>query len=700
MISAFKNESGSTTLTVVVAIAVAVCLLSVSIQWYWVNSSASDVQLAADLGAMAEQEAIGRAVLIMQIIDVTILSANFLGLLLHALVVVGGIAAVAQAPLGGGVGSALLPRLVEIDKNYVERRKQFVDMLYSAATKLNKVTPALAFGYARKLVDENNSFRAKFNQAQYGVIPVPFPLEGSVQRASRYTQDAEMLDDVTRANQQNQECAEEIKELTEKVEELKAQCFSLDDYKDESTMPSTWKTEEAVSDFSSAFQDIVQKAGNEQNDLIPIDSTSSGAQTRINEAFLKNEQDVQNHVTSVFSAAFGTGANLNVSLVSSDNLFKNYLEQEVYLIPHDAGERKAYHSDPECTGLANAQSAPEKVALQSVYGQSDHPPCSICLPFSWRAVSVWQENLDSFISRWNREAEALIAYDAARRELKQKQDELQADVSASFDALLAEAQAMLASDRLVYRPPGRRGVLCIGYLQKQGAQPSFTLSRLTHTSNEKPGTQYAVSAARLKPLCQSGYVSNIIQSQRSDYSETNARFGSGVFAFLDGDTGLFTSLSSLWYGVTNFYLKGTSGLESMFDNLPWGIGAIAKNFMNQLQKTAGVSKPDLRTYRPFLVNTSEIGDANAPGIEGQYVSQTKASKQLFNTGAKLSESSVATFARASLNSLGDTSFSGIFAQMSYSIFSATFSAPFTMSLASFSSSTVPLAKQSLSALGW
>lgn len=700
MLSAFKNESGSTALTVVVAIAVAVCLLSVSVQWYWVNSSASDVQLAADLGAMAEQEAIGRSVLLMQIFDVTILSANLLGLILHALVVVGGIATVAQSPIGGGVGAGLLTRLIEIDKSYVQRRKQFVDMLYSAATKLNKVTPYLAIGYARRLVDENNDLRAKFNKTRYGVIPVPFPFEGSVQRSPNFSHDAEVLNEVTVANQKNYESAADIKELSEKVEEMRARCFELDYYKDETLMPANWDVGEVVVDYSKGFHSIATNVEDQNNGLIPIENTSSNAQMRLDNEFKANEQEVQAKVSSIFSDAFGSPSSLDARVVTNGELYDTFLDKTVCLVPHDGAERKAYHTNTECSGLYNAQSEPENVTLRTVYGLDEHPPCSICLPFSWQAISVWKEATNDFLSRWNSEVEAISAYKLARQQMIEKQSELQGDTSSAFDKLLSDAQSMLASDRLTYRPPGSRGVLCIGYSQKQDTQPGFTLSRLTHTDGEKTGLQYAISAARLKPLNQSGYVSKIIQGQKSDYTSTNMRFGSGVYSFLNGDGGFFNYLSSLWYGVTNFYLKGTSGLENMFGNLPWGIGTIATNFMVKLQKVAGVSKPDLRTYHPFLVNTSEVGDPHAPGLEGAFVSQIREAKRLYNSGSKLSESTISSLAQGALAALPDSSFGKIYSQMFYSVFTATCAAPFSMSLASYSSSTIQSAQQAITALGW
>ena len=315
-------------------------------------------------------------------------------------------------------------------------------------------------------------------------------------------------------------------------------------------------------------------------------------------------------------------------------------------------------------------------------------------------MSKWAQAFDPFIAQWNKEEEALHAYADAQRKLEEEQEKLRTQTDGALQAILKEAKDMLASDRLRYQPPGSRGVICVAYAQSQGNQPDFTLARLTGTQNDKAKAQFALAAARLKPSSQSRNVGGIVQSQRADYHPNNSRFGSVVFAFLDGDVGLFGKLAGLWNGATNFFTRGSSGLEGMFNKLPWGIGAIATNFMTQLQKTAGVSQPDMRTYSPFLVNTAEVGDGNAPGVEGAFVKGVRSSKQLFEKGARLDAAATRMLAQSSLNALVGESSSNLAQKRNMRIFDAFFEAPFSSTLTWDANATIRAARQSLGSLSW
>lgn len=700
MLSKFKNESGSTTLTVVLSIAVAICLLSASLQWYWANSSAADIQLAADLGALSYLDIVSRTTLVIQIIDTTILTANLMGLVLHGLVVVSGIAAAAQAPLGGGIGASLLSKIIEVDKNYVQRRKQFVNYLYSAAQALNSITPFIAFGYARNLIDENNALRTNFNNAQYGVIPLAMPAVGTVERSSGFSQEGEVLDAVTIAHNKNEAQAQKIKDLEEKLEAVKRQCFDLDIYKQVARYTTSWRVEEVAKDFKQELSRIRTAMTDATNTLDPIDASSLPAKKRLDDAFKRDEESVAQKVMQNMTDAFGTGAPGDTSQVMPDTIFGEFERQSVHLVEHVQGERKAYHRDPACSGLYNAQNPVRETTLASVITDADHPPCSLCLPLNWQAVQDWRSPMAPLMDAWNKEVVALQEYAQLNDKLEAEKSKLQSDSADAFNELLAHAREILAADRIRYLPPGRRGVICLAYSTGKQTPPPFALATLTHTTNEKPDTQIALAGARLKPTVNAGHIRDIIRGQRSFYNASNTSFGTGVFRFLDQNAGLYSQLSALWISVTEFFISGSQATDTVFDRLPWGVGEIAGQFMRRVTAMAGVSKPDLNYYRPFLVNTAQVGSLDGGGAESALVSQIQSAKKLFNSGARISESSLGSAIRATFASLEGFTFSTVYSKMHYTVFDGYFKAPFRRSLVLLAESTLTRAKQNIQELGW
>lgn len=668
MLSVFKKHDGSTSLTVVISIMLVVALLAATMQWYWANSSSADVQLMADLGALAEQESIGYAVMLMQIIDFTILSANMLGLLLHGIVIVAGVATAVGSPIGAGMGAGFLSKAVEIDKKYIQRRDDFVDQLFVVAEKINKVVPYFAFGYSNKLVSENAELRKKFNNTTYGVIPIPFPAQGKVERKASFSQSSKVFDDVSEASEKNKKSAQNIVELEKKLDALKRACYDADCYKNASDSYLTWDVQDCLSDFRNALKERMDAILLNANSLVPIEAASSSAQARLNESYEKDENAIFVATNSAYEKAFGaTSRPLNCEQVKLDYIYRDFYKMDFYQLEHFEGERKAYHCDKNCSGLLNAHEQLNLVPFSAVAYHEEHPPCSICMPFSWEALARFKDGLRQFEPNWNKEAELIGQYEKVSAQLLNAQQKAQDDSQTAFNALLEKASEIIAADRLSYQPPGARGVLCIAFSQQSRKAPTFTLSKLTRTDDKELGISVALSAARLKPV-DDDQVEQTIEAQQKDYREKNLKFGSAVFGFLDMDSGLFSQMLSLWTGVTKLFTKGSSGLGGMFDQLPWGVGAIAHNFMMRVERIAGISPPDLSSYRPFVVNTSDVGDKNAPGFEGEFVKSLANSKRTLSKEAELSQAKLIKLAEYSLQQLPYDSYSDITLNSRFSVF--------------------------------
>ncbi len=127
----FRNEEGSTSLTVVIAIMVALALVAGSLQMYWTRSSSEDIQLLADVGALAAADAESKVMQTIQLLDALLLTANLFGLLLHCVVVVAGVVTVASE----GAGASFFTKALDFDKRYCEKRKVFAQDIYNDSYK-------------------------------------------------------------------------------------------------------------------------------------------------------------------------------------------------------------------------------------------------------------------------------------------------------------------------------------------------------------------------------------------------------------------------------------------------------------------------------------------------------------------------------------------------------------------------------------
>ncbi|MBK5211413.1 MAG: hypothetical protein JJE36_03775 [Coriobacteriia bacterium] len=631
MLRLFKNDEGSTALTVVVSIVLVVVLVAFSMQWYWVNSSSADVQFMADMGAVGAADAIAKTVSVIQVIDAVMMSLNLFGLVIHATVLVAGVASVVGAPVGGAAMAPFLERSVAFDKDFVEARRKFSDAVYGAAQKISDAAPYLALGYASNLVAQNASARDSFNKSSYHVITIPFPAKGVVTRSDFSETEGELVSSIEKTSNSNKTDATDLKVLDEKLQTAIDECYSADIYKAIGVPRARWNPSQSLADFKGEFEKVaaqVQGVGYSAN---PIDESSQSARLSLEEIYNRDLKSVTDSVRSRVQDAIGEepvadGPMTSVQ-VDIDELYRVWSEQQVYLLEHETGRRKAYHCDQECSGLANASEVLQTVDISAVYGDADHPPCSVCRPFSWAAVQSWRQNSSSFLEAWNSEASAIRSYEEIRALIKEKSQGMQERTRNGFDELLKAAEKYLKGGRLTYEPAGSRGILCIAYASGGRAMPGFTLSEITNTENVELGPQVALAASKIMPAKGLYDIKAGVSTTNNYLSSDSGRLGGLIYNSIDGDDSMFGALSSIWVKCTQVFTNSDKSLSRMFSSLPWGIGAIADSFMSKLIALAGVEPPDMRSYKPFLVNTATIGDPSRPDAEGRFFTALRASKK-------------------------------------------------------------------------
>ena len=276
-LSWFKREDGSTTLTMILAIALVVVLLAASVQWYWTHSSSSDIQVLADLGALAAADVSAKSVMLIQALDAMLLTANLFGLLLHAIVVVAGVVTVLSAPAGGGA-APFFEKALEFDRKFCEKRRDFAKQAHKLAQAVSEATPYLAMAQAYHVVSENATQLEEFNGTSYFAAAIPFPFRGELELTGYPADEDELLEEVSTAGEENEASARDIKKLEGEIERGVDECFRLDIYKPAGTQRAYWNPLQAIADFRRGFSELAGEPPPLGSTLIPIEDNARNRQ--------------------------------------------------------------------------------------------------------------------------------------------------------------------------------------------------------------------------------------------------------------------------------------------------------------------------------------------------------------------------------------------------------------------------------------
>lgn len=700
MIRLFKNEEGSTTLTIVVSIVVVVALLAVCLQWYWVNATGSDLQYYADIGAMSAAEAMGRSASLIRLYDAILLGLNIFGLILHGVVVVAGVV----ATLGGAVGglsAVFFEKAIEFDRNFTQRKHRFFTDTVDVVKALDKATPFFMLGASSHVVKRNVEMRTGYDKTPYGTLVVPFPATGTLKTTEKSSASNDLDTKTLQTAQKNADDARDIKELQEQVDAAKTRCYEADIYKNPSVIEAYWDPSAAPADFLAALSQKVPAKSPFSSTLAPIDNESVGAPLVIERLYSESYQRSRTSALSSWNKVLSSAQDdlATAKPFSFDSLARELDDATVYLLPHTAGERKAYHADPRCRGLSQASQATEPLSWRTLLGQEDHPPCTICQPFNWEGFTAFKSAASPFAQAWEREASALRAYVQAKDELEEKSDELTTRTQNAWDELVNLAQEYLKGDRISYDPPGSRGLFCIAFTTSNPHPNKATMPGLTNTESGSFGPRVAVAAARIVPKKTSKSLGAVVSAEEQytkttyDVEEAN-KLGGGIYNLFESG-GVAEVAEKLYYPVLRSVAGADSAIRNIFDKLPLGLGSSARSFLDDIEKAAGTQLPDLRDYKPLLVDTATVGDPDAPGVEGTFITAWRRAKSAHAQGAQISSSSWQSLLKTVTREWDSFTPSTLYSALSTSINGSFVSGPYNSGMADTASAALAQARASL-----
>ncbi|MDR1412918.1 MAG: hypothetical protein LBJ07_03215 [Actinomycetes bacterium] len=626
----FRDERGSTSLGVVLAVVLVLALMAVSLQGYWTSSSSADIQTLADLGALSAADAGAKVVACIQVLDALLLTANLFGLVLHCVVVVAGVLSVVASPVGGSGAVAFFDKALEFDRKFCEKRRDFAQDVQKLAQALCEAAPYLSLAQSYRTVQVNAQTWESFTGAQYVSVAIPLPARGTVELTGFPAEEKKLLREVAKANEENSDRAAAIQTLEREVERGRETCFRLDVFKPAGTTLVYWEPTSAFDDFKRGFRELAQREVSIPTHPAPIEDTGANRArltSNVQDEYDRLTTELKRGVPAAIGSAPAGSEKISASDIRAASLLESRREQRYWLLQHTTGERRAYHDDRNCFGLAGATHALGRVRLSEVEGDDDHPPCVLCAPPHWRAVALWSAPLEDFCETWNEEAAALRAWSKAKERLKAEQTQLTEDVGSALTDIVKEAKTWLAGGRLRYAPAGARGWLCIVATTNERALPDFTLPPLTAASELRLGRQVAIAAARLMPSTRESTIPSLLaDTQPSGDSVLGWEKAVGALLSVEGLGGSF--VARLWGSCLDLYTKGAASFDALLSGLPWGLDTVFAPALRKLLSAAEVTPPDLRRFQPALVDSSAIGDEAASGPEGSIVSVLRSGKRI------------------------------------------------------------------------
>jgi hypothetical protein len=377
MLGWFKKEDGSTVLTVVLSVVVALALTAGCLQWYWTNSSSTDIQAVADIGAVAAADVEAKSVQIIQLLDALLLTANLFGLLVHCVVVIAGVVAVVAPPGANVAAGAFFKQAVEFDKNYCERRKKFAYDTCKVAKAVNAATPWLAQAQALRAVNANREKLAAFNQANYLAVAVPLPATGTVELTGFPPEVDTLRKEAAKANKKAAGEAKKNLKLEARVESGRRRCYDLDVYRGSAVYSDFWDPGSVFGDFRRGAATVLD-ADPGSGGQVPIEDTPDN-RGKLRLSFLgdyrKLAQKIKPKIEKDIGQAPAGSSRFNPADLDAAGYLKVARATKVLLLKHTDGERRAYHATPDCFGLAGSKAMLMTVTLDTVEGDSNHPPC-------------------------------------------------------------------------------------------------------------------------------------------------------------------------------------------------------------------------------------------------------------------------------------------------------------------------------------
>jgi hypothetical protein len=632
------RDGGFTSVGVVVALLLVIALLFTSAQVYWVNSTAGDIQFAADAGALAAENVVGEYYVIARVADAIILSLSLFGLLISGIAIV-----VSCIPSCQGVGV----KLMEFSTKVFKARDNCARQASAALNNLQKALPFLAVVNATSTISANSFSPA--GEARYSGLAILVPLEGA---DMGFPDDAEAeaaSATLGEQNEQTSEATEEADAARRKMEQAKREAYEADCgaepnycmYERAERLAGLNGTQNPY--FSSVdlwrFDYAFARAKAYYQRRLAIEAPANASL----------EEQVRSRVRKLFYSYAVEEMGRGYARTDADGVLSAYFP----LLARNSDEvrRTRLYTDRvfpvDSTGhIHGVQSCPGIEDGTVGYGSLSelergvYEPCASCglsVATVGRVAGASSSIDNGFEYHYRIVAAAAERYEAASREYKESMREAKESAGEALDTF-AEALDMLDTPRLSPRPPGRNGCIAIAIDASVHEAPHSLANPLVGWDAVlQPRIALSAAALAEEPAVPSSFDSNNIIGSLLDKAKEDTG-GGGV---LGTSLGAFDRVFDLWGEALLFYGQGvdslTKGVGDFLRSIPLvgstPLASWAEDALTEAIEAVGLQGVDMSTPKPVIVNSIHVLRQSGSGAAAGLASAKEAYSALPGSGS-------------------------------------------------------------------
>lgn len=598
----FADERGATSVAAAVAVLLSIVLVFGLANVQWATSTAADVQVVADAGALAGANMVAAYVTVAQVLDALVLSLGLVGMLTFAIGLV-----LSALP----VVSVAAPPVLEAAQSVLGSRGRLAT---SGARGLKALEDAVPY-----LVAANSFLTVRANgtrDASYIGIAVPYPLEGE--------SDFGLLDSDDAADQVRdlKERGEKIDEFTELAAEQKAladEALERGWRADCGDNPCMCERAWALAGLSGALNPTYPSSAGwnfgvpilrarayyrcRLDNEVPLDSSvEESVRSEARKAFYRFALEEVNRSSYVEYADGSVSCDLHPLPANTSDVRNTGLYTEQVWPTTGEVVGATVHAYAGCPGAEGPFVGYSSVAEIEQGTRAECPVCRFSVVDLGRAPAASTSIPNGFEHHWSLVVEASRDFETFRNGQVGLEGQAR-DASEEATDLFSKALQRLTVTRVKLLPPGRYGCVCVVASPAYANAPEG-LSGLFGPGAVLPPRAAVAGAALAKEEAASN--NNVLAGFFDGLVSQGGLIG-GASAVLDG---VMTVWGDALLGYGDAYAAFTSTADSAFQGLAEiGLGGVSSWLQEGLRSVmalAAVEPADLSVRRPVLVNTVDV----------------------------------------------------------------------------------------------
>lgn len=576
---------------------------------YRVGTRSGQIQYVADAGALAADSVVAEFITIGQVVDAVLLSMSLLGITVYAVSAV-----VAFIPMGASASA----KLVKAGNKIMKIRNKFGNSAVKGLDQAQKALPALCAVRAAQVVHAN----AQASGQDYVGIAITCPMTGvklgtkkkNKERSEAKKDEKEQTDTIKSEEKTVRKKSKEADRLEKQAELAKEDAWVADCGSKGENMqkrarklagltgaqnPSrksvdTWTFSVALQRAKTYYAARTSQEPGAYSSGSPEDVGKSVARKK----FYEYAYATVSQGTIAYSRSGAELPDFKYLAHGKDEIIKTHLYTDpVYPISQKDGKctLHAYTGCPAYAKESPAGTGPVAGIDAGSYARCD--TCKFSASSLWRVSSLTSTQETGFELQYYRMVEASKRYKEAEEGLDSLQTELTKSATTIKESI-KNALAAIKGWRYDPQPPGRFGCICIVVAPERKHATLPFLGKASTTP-----ARIAISGATLAP------------DDADDQGSVISDMAEGLVPGEGFGSGLLRAPFRAWGVMLQAYTAGNNAIEGGFDAV-FGLVPVvgnelsgwAKNTFRSTMQEANLQPADLTTYKPVLVNTSQIAE--------------------------------------------------------------------------------------------